>query len=130
MLFKAFLVSLGIALAETVQGILRMRLLNRRVGDHRARQIGVVLASVIILLIAWFTVPWIAPGSTSQALTVGGLWLVLMLAFEIGLGRLVFHASWDRIASDFDLRRGGYLGFGMLVLLAAPLLAAKLHGLF
>ena len=61
---------------------------------------------------------------------MGGLWLVLMLAFEIGLGRLVFHASWDRIASDFDLRRGGCLGFGMLVLLAAPLLAAKLHGLF
>ena len=83
MLPKAVIVCLGIALAETGQGILRVRWLNRRVGDHRARQIGVALASGIILLIAWFTVPWIAPGSTSQALTVGGLWLVCFIGVYV-----------------------------------------------
>ena len=37
--------------------------------------------------------------------------------------------NWDRIISDFDLRRGGWLGIGMLILCAAPLLVAKLRGL-
>jgi len=130
MLFRAVIVWMAIALAETVHGILRVRLLNRRVGDHRARQIGVGTASLIILAIAWLTVPWIAPASRGDALGVGAFWLAAMLAFEIILGRLVFHATWDRIVADFDLRRGGLLGFGMLVLFFAPLLLARHHHLF
>lgn len=52
MLFRALIVCLVIAMAETIHGILRVRLLNRRVGDHRARQISVGTASLIILAIA------------------------------------------------------------------------------
>ena len=47
--------------------------------------------------------------------TCGLFWLALTLAFEIGLGRTT-GMSWDRIASDFDPRRGGLLAFGMLVI--------------
>lgn len=130
MLFRALIVCIVIALAETIHGILRVRLLNRRVGDHRARQISVGTASLIILAIAWLTVRWIAPASSVDALAIGALWLGAMLAFEISLGRFVFHVSWDRIFSDFDLRRGGLLGFGMLVLFFAPLLTARWHDLF
>jgi len=130
MFARAIMVWLVIAAAEIIHGILRVRLLNRRVGDRRARQIAVGTGSALILGIAWFTVPWIGPGSPSAALTVGSLWLVLMLAFEILFGRLVFHVAWDRIAADFDLRRGGLLGFGMLILFIAPLLAGNLRGLF
>jgi len=129
MFARALIVCIVIALAETIHGILRVRLLNRRVGDHRARQIGVGTASLIILAIAWLTVPWIAPASAGDALAIGALWLAAMLAFEISLGRFVFHVSWGRIFSDFDLRRGGLLGFGMLVLFFAPLLMARMHGL-
>ena len=60
---------------------------------------------------------------------MGFLWLVLMLAFEVGFGRLVFRASLERLASDFDFRRGGLLSSGMLALCAAPLLVVKLKGL-
>lgn len=37
----AFIIWIPIATIEVLLGILRLRLLNRRVGDHRARQIGV-----------------------------------------------------------------------------------------
>jgi hypothetical protein len=116
-------------LTEVVHGILRVRLLNRRVGEHRARQIGVFTGSAIILAIAWLTVPWIYPTTTGQQLGVGFLWLVLMLAFEVAFGRLVFRASWERISADFDFRKGNLLVVGMLVLLFAPLLVAKVRGL-
>lgn len=130
MLFRALLVWVVIALAEVAHGVLRVRLLNRRVGDHRARQIAVGTGSLLILALAWLLVPWIAPSSRSDALLVGALWTVAMLAFEIFFGRIVFRVSWDRIASEFDLRRGGLLGFGLLVLFLAPLLLARFHGLF
>jgi hypothetical protein len=129
MLFRALLIWLLIAVAEVLHGILRVRFLNPRVGDRRARQMAVFTGSGIILVIAWFSVPWIGPATSGHCIAVGLLWLVLMLAFEIAFGRLVFRASWERIASDFDFRKGGLLSLGMLALLAAPLLVVKLRGL-
>ncbi len=129
MLLRAFIVWLLIAVAEMLHGILRVRFLNRRVGDHRARQIGVFSGSAIILAIAGFAAPWIGANTMRQLLGVGSFWLMLMLAFDIGFGRLVFHASWERILSEFDVRRGGLLGFGMLFVFFAPLLAAILREL-
>ena len=129
MILKAFLIWVLIAGAETVHGIVRMRLLNRRVGKHRANQIGVFTGSVIILIIAWYTVPWFGVLTRSDYLWIGILWLVQMLTFEVVLGRYVFRVSWQRIAADFDPRQGGLLSIGMAVLMLAPLLVAKLRGL-
>ena len=120
MIFRAFLIWLLVAAAETVHGILRVRFLNRRVGDHRARQIAVFSGSTIVLMIAWLSVPWIGAVNTPELLTVGALWLVLMLGFDVAVGRRVMRFSWNRIAADFDPRRGNLLGFGMLILFAAP----------
>ena len=127
LLVKALLVWGVIAVAEAVHGILRVALLNRRLGDKRARQISVVTGSLIILLIAWFTVPWINPPDTTACLLIGLLWVSLMLAFDLGLGRLYFRMSWKRLTADFDPRQGGWLGLGMLALLLAPLIVNLLR---
>ncbi len=127
-LLKAFIIWLFIAAAEVVHGILRVRFLNRRVGDHCARQIGVFTGSGIILVIAWFSEPWLGASTTGQLVGVGSLWLMLMLAFEVAFGRLVLRTSWQRLAADFDFRQGGLLSIGMLVLLIAPLLVGRLPG--
>lgn len=129
MYLKAILIWLGIALAETLHGMLRIRFLNRPLGDRRARQVAVVSGSLLILLIGWFTVPWLGLRSVADSLSVGALWLGLMLAFDILFGRLVFRAPWSRIVADFDPRRGGFLGFGMTVLFFTPWLIARLRGL-
>lgn len=115
-----------IALAETVHGVLRNLLLTPVVGDHRARQIGVFVGSIIILSVAWLFVRWIGAAATPRLLGVGSLWVVLMLGFEVGLGRAL-GSSWDRILSDYDPARGGLMPIGMTVLLLAPLAAARIR---
>lgn len=127
---RAVLVWLLIAFAEVAQGWLRVRILNRWVGDRRARQIGVGTGSLLILGITWWASPWLGADTPLAAWWVGALWMVLMLALDIGFGRFVFRASWGRIGADFDFRQGRLLGLGMLVLLVAPWLAGRVRGWF
>jgi hypothetical protein len=128
-LVKALAIWAVIALAETVHGILRFRFLNRRLGDRRARQVSVISGAAIILAIAWLLMPWTGATTAGQCLWIGWLWVALMLAFDLSLGRLWFHLPWKRLAADFDPRRGGFLGLGMLVLLFAPWIAASWRGM-
>jgi hypothetical protein len=129
LIIRAFLVFLLIAAAEVFQGILRVRYLNRRVGDHRARQIGVGSGCCLIFAITWFTLPWVGAISWGELIGVGFLWFCLMLAFDLGFGRLVFRFPWRRIWADFDPRRGNLLGLGMLFVFASPLLVGWLRGM-
>lgn len=112
--------------AETVHGILRTLLLAPRLGDFRARQVSVFTGLVIIFAVAWFTGRWRGAPTPHAELRTGALWVVLTIAFEIGLGRgLGF--GWQRIFEDYDLTRGGLLGLGMIGLFLAPWLAARLR---
>lgn len=97
------------------------------VGEFRSNQIGVLTGSAIILVIAYFTIQWIGATNRSTLLVVGAIWLVLTLAFEVLFGRLVMGASWERIASDYDLLQGGLMPMGLLLLFLSPLIARKLR---
>jgi hypothetical protein len=55
------------------------------------------------------------------------MWALLMLLFEFGLGIFVLNYSWERMLEDYDVSRGGLMGFGLLFMVFAPYLAAKLR---
>lgn len=127
LILRALAVLLLIILAEVVNGTVRQLLIMPLVGDFTARQIATATGCVFILLIARATSPWLAATTRRDQWAVGALWLVLMLAFELAVGRLVADVSWERLAADYDLRHGGLLGLGMLWLLCAPRLAATIR---
>lgn len=124
---RAFAIWLAIAAAETIHGVLRTMYVAPIVGDFTARQIAVFTGSAIIIAIAWLAAPWLRATQTRQLVGVGLLWVALMLAFEIALGRLVFGYAWSRLAEDFDIASGGLLGLGMIVIALAPLIGARLR---
>jgi len=123
LLFRSFVVWLGIAAAEVVHGTIRSVWLAPVIGDLPSRQWGVLSGSLIILLIAYATSRWIGARGTGGLLAVGMVWVVLMAGFEAAVGRSL-GLSWERIVSDYLPWRGGFMLFGMAVLALAPLLAA------
>lgn len=127
MLQKGFVVWLLLMAVESLHGMFRIVLLEPGLGDVRARQVAVFTGSLLILTLAFFCVRWIGATTKRQLLEVGGLWLLLTIAFEIGLGRFVMHLSWERIASDYNLLGGGLMPLGLMVLALAPLLATLLR---
>jgi hypothetical protein len=129
MVFRGLVVWMVIILAESLHGAARVAWLQPMVGDFRARQIAFFTGLAIILTIAVAFIRWIGATNRNQLLIVGMLWMTLTFGFEIGLGRWVMKLSWERILSDYDLSRGGLMIFGMIFLLLAPMLAARLRRL-
>ena len=127
-LLRAVGIWLTLVTVESIHGVMRRLFLEPQLGDLPARQVSVFTGAVLIGLVLWFTLKWLGRQSARRWWTLGLLWLAVTLAFEIGLGRAAGMA-WDRIALDFDPRRGGLLAFGMLVILVAPRLLAQRRGL-
>lgn len=123
---RAFFVWLLVGAVEVLHGTLRRLFLVPAIGDWRARQVGAVVGAALAFVVALFTIRWLGASSRRAQLRTGVFWLLLMVGFEVLGGRLAGY-TWDRIASDYDLRRGGLLGIGMVVLAVSPLLAAKLR---
>ncbi len=90
---RSFVVWLVLICAEILHGIARKIFLVPHVGEFRSNQLGVLTASIIILVNALMFVRWIGPSRTSNLLAVGGLWLGLTPGFEILFGRFVMGAS-------------------------------------
>ena len=125
MIRRALAVWVILIAAEILHGIARVVFLVPHVGQFRSNQIGVFTGSLIILVIALLFVRWIGASRSSQLLGIGVLWLGLTLAFEIGFGRFVVGASWERLAADYNVLGGGLLPFGMIFLAFSPWIAGK-----
>lgn len=125
-LLRAFAVWLIIIAVETAHGVLRALLLVPIVGDFSARQLSVFTGSLLIFIVTLLLIKWIDAKSALQLIMVGALWVILTILFEVMLGRLVLDLSWDRITEDYDITRGGLLGFGLMFMLVSPLLSKVL----
>ena len=113
-----------IVIAESIHGSFRQLLIAPAIGDMLARQIGVLIGSVIIFAIACTCIRWIGAKSFAEQFKVGLLWVLLIVIFEFSLG-LVLGYSLERILSDYNMAEGGFMILGLLFMLFAPALAAK-----
>ena len=123
---RAFAVWLVIIGAETLHGILRQLFITPILGDLRARQTGVVVGSAIVLVIAVVFSRWVDARKLQDQLAVGCTWVALTAAFEVGLGALL-GLTRERMLADYNLAQGGFMAFGLLFMLLAPVLAARVR---
>ncbi|MCA9362395.1 hypothetical protein KC906_03385 [Candidatus Kaiserbacteria bacterium] len=115
MLLRALVVWLMIIALETLHGIVRQVFIAPNIGDLPARQLGVFTGSLLILAVVWFFYEWLQVVTVKGQLVVGAGWCVLTILFEVSLG-LALGLSWQRLLSDYDIRQGGLMLFGMLIL--------------
>ena len=104
---RAFAVWLLLITAEVVHGIVRTLVLTPVVGDFRARQLGVFTGSLLILLITAPTIQWIRASRPRTLLMIGSAWVVLTVAFEISLGRMMGYSWPDRRRRPLSRRSRG-----------------------
>jgi hypothetical protein len=121
--FTALGLWMMLILTEAANGTFRRIVLDPRIGDVHGRQIAVGTGSALMMIVMWNVLDRLGRQRPARWWALGVFWIGLTLAFELGVGRLT-GASWARLASDFDPRLGGLLGFGMLLMAVAPRLIA------
>jgi len=89
-----------------VNGGLRERWYKWHMTELGAHQLSTLMAGVLffgytgLLGLLW-------PIATAgQAFVIGGIWLVLTIAFEFCFGRLVMKETWSRLLMDYNLPKG------------------------
>jgi hypothetical protein len=114
---------------ESLNGTVRTLWLAPSIGDLWAHQISFVTGSLLILVISTIFVRWLNATSLAQLMSVGVLWMLLTVVFEVSLGRWAFGYSWAQIAADYNLFQGKLMSIGLVLLLFAPLIATKVKNI-
>ncbi|MCU0822257.1 MAG: hypothetical protein MUC95_07275 [Spirochaetes bacterium] len=123
---RAIAVWMLIAVVESVHGTIRQLFLAPVIGDMPSRQVGVFVGSALILLVSWLTARWLGADTFKNQFRIGALWVVFIVIFEFSLG-LALGYTVERILSDYNPANGGLMVFGLLFMLFAPALGAKLR---
>lgn len=121
---RAALVWMLMMLLETANGYVREVFVAPEMGALRAKQLGLLIGSTMVLLVAWACSGWLRADTLRKQLIIGAFWVVLTLVFEIALGRAL-GTSWAKLLSDYNPLRGGFMLFGLLVMFAAPWLTRR-----
>jgi hypothetical protein len=113
---------------ESLNGTIRILWLVPSLGELRAHQLSFITGSLLILTIATIFIRWLNATSLAQLMSVGVLWMLLTVTFEVALGRWAFGYSWAQIAADYNLCQGRLMSLGLVLLLLAPLIATQIRG--
>ena len=128
MLLRAFGLWCGFVLMAVINGALRESVITPRLGGVRGGQLSAILLAVIILLITFGGIRWIAPKDSSDAWRVGFGWLLLVLLFEFGLGRAQ-GMSWSSMLEEYKFWTGKLWVLVLLSAMTAPFLTGRLRHL-
>ena len=112
-----------------VNGGLRDAVLTPRLGEFGGHITSTILLCAALLVVTWLTIGWIRPAKSTEALLIGGGWVLMTVAFEFLAGHYVFRTPWARLLADYNLV-GGRIWLLVLATSAfAPLIMARARNL-
>ena len=106
MIAKYLLVWFLLAIIAVANGIVRQATYSKSVSDLAAHQISTVTAILATGAAVWFVHRSWTIESSSQAWTIGLLWLLMTATFEFGFGHYIAGHSWARLLADYNVLNG------------------------
>ncbi len=115
---------LGLAFSNAA---LRELVLIPRLGKVQGLTLSGVVLSLLVLLVAFGSVPWLGARRASEWIAIGLGWFVLTLAFDLVLG-LLQHKPMHLLFEAYLFKQGNLWPVVLLVTAIAPYLTARLRG--
>jgi len=107
-------------LAAIANGVVREAFYARCMPELRAHQLSTFTGMALTGVIAWLFAGHFPLRSASEALQVGGIWLVLTLAFEFIFGLYVAGKSLQTLLRDYNLFAGRVWSVFLMWILLLP----------
>lgn len=124
---KAALWWLLVCAAAFTLGAARVKMLEPRVGERTAHQIGTILLCAVIVAAAFFVVTQ-SSLTPAGALVLGATWLALTLAFEFGFFHFAMAVPWEKLLADYNIAKGRIWTLALATELLAPWIIALWPG--
>ena len=125
-MLKYILLWFILVFAAIVNGTIRNLVYTKYVGELTAHQISVVTGIILFGIIFWLIFRKWLPSSSSQAIMIGVMWLLMTIAFEFLFGHFVMGNSWDKLFHDYNLFQGRLWIIVLLWVTIAPNVFYKL----
>lgn len=126
---KAFIIWLGILCLAMDNGIFRESILIPAIGKPLGLLSSGILLSLLILLVAYLSLPWFGQVSRIQTIIIGIISLCLTLIFEFTFG-LYQGKTWLELFEAYLFKDWNIWPLVLLVTAVAPYLTAKLRTWF
>jgi len=117
---------LGLLAVAVANGALRAASFGKTMSELAAHQLSTLIGSAALGIAIWFIVRRWPPSSEREALTVGLVWVVLTVAFEFFMERVVVGKSLSEALAAYDVPAGRVWVFLLLWIALAPLLFYRL----
>jgi hypothetical protein len=115
-------------LAAIANGAVREATYAQWMSELRAHQLSTFIGIALTGVIAWLFAGHFPIGSTIEALQIGGIWIVLTLAFEFIFGLCVAGKSLQTLLQDYNLFAGRVWPVFLLWILLLPYTIFHLDG--
>lgn len=129
MWLKAVVVWFGILLLAMANGLFREAVLIPQLGAQAGLPLSGVLLSLLILLVAFLSLPWIKPGQSHACWRLGLVWLLMTLLFEFSFGWRQGKSA-EALLAAYRLEGGNLWLLVLLTTLLAPRVALAVRGRF
>src|SRR5579859_3013999 len=94
---KALAVWLGIVVVAIANGAFREAVLVPTLGAAPGLIFSGTILSVLILVVAYFALPWLGRAPTMTYMAIGLGWLCLTLIFEFTFGHFIQGKPWSQL---------------------------------
>ena len=121
---SVWILILGLAFSNAA---LRELVLIPRLGKVQGLILSGVVLSLLVLLVAFGSVPWLGARRASEWTAIGLGWFALTMAFDLVLG-LFQHKPMHLLFEAYLFKQGNLWPVVLLVTAVAPYLAARLRG--
>ena len=126
MITKYLLAWLLLAIVATVNGVVRQSTYGKTISDLAAHQISTATGILATGAVVWWLSRIWPLESSSQAWTIGVLWLILTIGFEFGFGHYVAGHPWEKLLADYNLLNGRVWSLFLVWVAVMPFVFFKL----
>lgn len=128
LLLKSTALWLLMVVVAVLNGILRDAVLAPVIGAGAALPLSGITLSLLVWLVAYGGVGWVAATRSGVYRAIGLFWVMLTLSFEYLFGHFVAGKSWQEINQVFDLSSGDLFVVVLVVTAVSPVVCARLRG--